>query len=49
MSKEDCQRAVATLEQVLLDLSDAMGKSPGDAGYVNISATAGAGYGAISY
>ena len=50
VSSEDCRRAVAALEQVLLDLNDAMGKAPGDAGYVNISATAGAGYGgAISY
>ena len=50
VSSDDCQRAVAVFEQVLLDLNDAMGKAPGDAGYVNISATAGAGYGgAISY
>ncbi len=50
VSTDDCRRAVAALEQVLLDLNDAMGKAPGDAGYVNISATAGAGYGgAISY
>ena len=49
MSSDDCQRAVAVLEQVLLDLSDAMGKAPGDKGYVNIPALAGAGYGATQY
>ena len=49
VSADDCWRAVTVLEQVLLDLGDAMGKAPGDAGYVNISAMAGAGYGATEY
>ena len=45
VSQDDCRRAVTVLEQVLLDLADAMGKAPGQPGYVNISAVAGGGYG----
>ena len=46
VSGDDCQRAVVVLEEVLLDLADAMGKAPGEPGYVNISAVAnGGGYG----
>ena len=45
VSADECRRAVAILEEVLLDLADVSGKKPGEPGYVNISAVAGGGYG----